>query len=214
MAPRIKNCGLSTEASIAEAAATGAQLIGFVHHPASPRHLAWEQGKALRTAIPQSIAMVAVLVDPSDNLLEQAIQAWSPAMLQLHAIADAQRLHAIRARYALPIILGWPVASTADIAATDAYHGVVDYLLLDKKKSGEHGGTGESFDWQLPAQRPPALPWFLAGGLTPENVAEAIAVTRPYGVDVSSGIESSPGVKSLEKIAAFNRAVLDGAHDR
>lgn len=214
MAPHIKNCGLSTAESIDTAIATGASFIGFVYHAASPRHLTLEQGKALRDSIPQQVTLVAVMVAPDDETLEQVTAAWKPDMLQIHAATDTSRLQAIKERFRLPLILGWPVATTEDIRNADAYRNAADYLLLDKKKPGEHGGTGESFNWEILDEVSPSIPWFLAGGLTPENVAKAINGTAPFGVDVSSGIESSPGVKSLEKIAAFNRAVLDGAHEQ
>jgi len=209
----IKNCGLRTPEDMSQAATTGARYIGFVHYPKSPRHLTLEEGQALRPHVPEGVRLAAVLVNPDDTTLAEIVNAWQPDLLQLHGITDPTQLEAIRKTYGLPLILGWPVATAADIRKTDAYRGIADYLLLDTAKAGEHGGTGEAFDWTLLRQEKPALPFFLAGGLTPENVAEAVRITGANGVDVSSGIESKPGIKSPEKIAAFNRAVLHGADD-
>ena len=210
----IKNCGLKTPEAVAQAAATGASYIGLVHHTASPRHLNVPDGAALRGHIPTHIKTVAVLVAPDDALLDAICTAWNPDLLQIHGVTDTHHLRAIKTRTARPLILGWPVATAADIRATDAYAGIAEHVLLDTKKTGAHGGTGEAFDWQILTRETPRLPWFLAGGLTPANVAEALRITRAPAVDVSSGLESAPGIKSLEKIAAFNAAVLQSADDK
>ena len=210
----IKNCGLTTPEAITRATETGATHIGLMHYPASPRHLELEAGAALRAHISSSIVSVAVMVDPDDRLLEALISAWHPTILQLHGVHSPERLTDIHTRYGVDIILAQSVASADDIRKADAIASEVNIhsLLLDTAKKGMHGGTGETFDWELLNEHRPQTPWFLAGGLTPENVTAAIHATTPHGVDVSSGIESSPGKKSLEKIAAFNKAVLLTAH--
>lgn len=209
----IKNCGLKTVETIERAAETGANFIGFVHYPPSPRHLTIEEGKALKAHVPVGVRLVAVMVNPSDDILDHVAEHWTPDLLQIHAVADPARLKMIKERYKLPLILGWPVNSGSDIRATDSYHHIVDYILLDTPKEGEHGGTGQSFDWSILTREHPIIPWFLAGGLDVSTVHNAIALTHAPAVDVSSGLEDKPGVKSLEKIAAFNRAVLHGADD-
>ena len=184
-----------------------------MHYAASPRHLTHEAGAAIRPAI--TCKAVAVIVAPDDHSITSIIEAWAPDALQVHGIDSVERLVEIKTRYGLPVIFAHGVNTVHDIqsAETMAQTAQVDSLLLDTAKLGMHGGTGESFDWGLLAQHSPSMPWFLAGGLTPENVATAITSLNPTGVDVSSGIESSVGKKSLEKIAAFNTAVLRSAHE-
>lgn len=208
----LKNCGLKSEAAIAQSIATGATHIGLMHYEPSPRHLGLEEGAVLRPHI--SVQATAVLVNPTDATLDTLIPAWQPDLLQLHGVTDTNRLLAIRARYRLPLILALNIAAAADIETAHRLADTVNphALLLDAAKPGYHGGSGETFDWTLLAGYRPKTPWFLAGGLTAENVAGAIAATHPDGVDVSSGIEANRGVKSLEKIAAFNAAVLSTPH--
>jgi phosphoribosylanthranilate isomerase len=204
----IKNCGLRTAESIGIAADTGASLVGFVHFEKSPRHVSLEEGSALIAVTPKRIETVAVLVTPDDALLDTILDTWNPTRIQIHGLRDTFRLQEIKQRIRRPLMLGWHVTRVEDIQLADSYIGLVEAVLFDTAKPGLHGGTGETFDWALLAARRPQIPWFLAGGLTPKNVSEALRITGAPGVDVSSGIESSPGVKSAEKIAAFNRAVL------
>lgn len=213
MSKWIKNCGLTTAQAIQQSLATGVTHIGLMHYAPSPRHLTLEAGAAIRTTI--ACNAVAVMVAPDDNTIEAIMKAWAPDTLQLHGINSAERLAEIRTRFGLPIIYAHGVRTLHDIQSAEAiaHAAHVDSILLDTAKSGMHGGTGESFDWNLLAQNRPALPWFLAGGLTPENVTKAVTSLNPTGVDVSSGIETSPGIKSLEKIAAFNAAVLRSGHE-
>jgi phosphoribosylanthranilate isomerase len=204
----IKNCGLRTAESIAVAAKTGASLVGFVHFDASPRHVSLEEGRTLITATPPNIETVAVLVTPDDALLDAVLAVWNPTRVQVHGLRNTFRLQEIKQRINRPLMLGWHVTRAEDIALADSYAGLIDAVLFDTSKPGMHGGTGEAFDWSLLAARKPEIPWFLAGGLNAGNIADALRVTGAPAVDVSSGIESAPGVKSAEKIAAFNRAVL------
>lgn len=214
MAFWIKNCGLKTPETIEKSVATGATHIGLMHHEASPRHVTIEEGAILRPLIPSSLTTVAVLVAPTNKALDTLVESWTPDALQIHGIHDAEHLRKLNERYDLPIILAISVTSAEDIELANriAVAGNVHSILLDASKAGMHGGTGHTFDWTLLKHTRPALPWLLAGGLTPENVSEAIECTQPNGVDVSSGIESAKGIKSLEKIAAFNAAVLSSPH--
>ena len=201
---RIKNCGLSTPEAIKTAAQTGASFVGFVHYPRSPRHCTIEQIAALHANIPASIASVVVMVDPTNELIDQLVPAIRPHYLQVHGVASVVRLRDIRERAAIPLITGLGIHTREDLAQLADYESISDYLLLDGKKSG----SGLSFDWSLLRGIALKKPWFLAGGLTTNNIVKALAITHAPMVDISSGIESAPGVKSLEKIGAFNRTVL------
>lgn len=204
---RIKNCGLRTPADIEQAARTGAHFIGFVHHAASPRHLPLPDMAALLLQAPRAMHRVVVLSNPSDALLDDIRTLVTADYLQVHGV-DAARAAMISERTHLPLILGVAMRGPDDLARAHALEPLAEYLLLDAPESG----SGHAFDWSMLAGVRFAKPWFLAGGLTPANVADAIRLTHAPMVDVSSGIEARPGVKSAEKIAAFNRAVLDASH--
>jgi phosphoribosylanthranilate isomerase len=204
----LKNCGLRTVEAIACASENYATHIGLVHYPESPRHVSLEEGALLRTHIPSHIETVAVLVNPDNTLLEALCSAWNPTLLQIHDVDDAERLRDIQSRTERKLILARGVDDITTINKLAAASGA-SALLLDTPHATQHGGSGTSFDWSLLNNTRPYLPWFLAGGLTTDTVANAIAHTRPTGVDVSSGIEASRGVKSIEKIVTFNRAVLE-----
>ncbi len=204
---QIKNCGLRRAEEIQQAHATGASFVGFVHHPASPRHLALDAIRTLIAATPSGLHSVVVTVDPPDALVA-AITALQPAYLQVHQVT-AERLLALKTHTDLPIIAGVGMQAATDMAQATALETAAAHVLLDAKESG----SGQPFDWSLLTPMPLQKPWFLAGGLTVGNVGVALARTAAPMVDVSSGIEDAPGKKSLEKIAAFNRAVLKAAHD-
>jgi phosphoribosylanthranilate isomerase len=205
MKTAIKNCGLRSPVELDQAARTGASFVGFVHHPASPRHLALPEIAALAQAT--TLKRVVVMVDPSDRLIDDVVTLVKPDYLQVHGIPGARAMH-IAARSELPLILGIAVRGPEDLETARTLEPLAAHILLDNKESG----SGEAFDWTLLAGIGFQKPWFLAGGLTPENVAQAIRLTRAPMVDVSSGIEDAPGKKSLEKIAAFNKAVLNASH--
>jgi phosphoribosylanthranilate isomerase len=211
----IKNCGLTTFDSIECAVRTGATHIGLMHYPPSPRHLDVAEGARLRAHIPEAVSAVAVMVNPDEAMLDDVVNAWKPDALQLHGIKDYIALRVIHERYGIPVILASGVTNSDEVHALEAlaHKSHASMLLLDAAKIGMHGGTGERFDWNILANNRPTLPWFLAGGLNPKNVADAVRQLSPYGVDVSSGIEEALGKKSLEKIAAFNQAVLGSSHD-
>jgi len=203
---RVKICGLRTVADVAAVAAAGAAYAGFVFFPKSPRHLTFAQARELALAAPVGLAKVALTVDATDAALDEIIEAVPLDMLQLHGHETPDRVAEIRARYGLPVMKAVGVADEGDLAAIFDYSTVADQLLIDAKPPKHAdlpGGNGLSFDWRLVAQRRWLRPWMLAGGLTPENVAEAVRLTNARQVDVSSGVESAPGVKDAARIAAF-----------
>ncbi|HBD90116.1 MAG: N-(5'-phosphoribosyl)anthranilate isomerase [Rhodobacteraceae bacterium GWE1_64_9] len=203
---RVKICGLRTVADVAAVAAAGAAYAGFVFFPKSPRHLTFAQARELALAAPVGLAKVALTVDATDAALDEMIEAVPLDMLQLHGHETPDRVAEIRARYGLPVMKAVGVADEGDLAAIFDYSTVADQLLIDAKPPKHAdlpGGNGLSFDWRLVAQRRWLRPWMLAGGLTPENVAEAVRLTNARQVDVSSGVESAPGVKDAARIAAF-----------
>lgn len=217
----IKFCGLSTPETVAAAVRAGAGWLGFVFFPRSPRHLEPERAAALTALVPPGIGRVAVLVDADDALIDAVIAAGIDT-LQLHGRETPERIAAVRARTGLPVWAARGVANRADIAAAIAGAGPADRLLLDAKPpAGARvadlpggagvadlpGGNGVAFDWRLMLGVQPPLPWGLSGGLDAGNVGAALAVLQPAFVDVSSGTEDRPGVKSIAKIMAFADAV-------
>lgn len=203
---RVKICGLRTEADVRAVAAAGAAYAGFVFFPKSPRHVTVEQAQALALAAPVGLAKVALTVDADDATLDAIVAAVPLDMLQLHGHETPDRVAAVRARYGLPVMKAVGVADEGDLAAVFDHSLAADQILIDAKPpkgAALPGGNGLSFDWRLVAQRRWLRPWMLAGGLTPDNVAEAIRLTNARQVDVSSGVESAPGVKDAARIAAF-----------
>lgn len=205
----IKFCGLSTPETVDAALAAGARWLGFVFFPLSPRHLTPERAAGLIARVPPGVGRVAVLVDPDDALID-AVLAAGIDTLQLHGHEPAARLAAIAARTRRAIWRASGVATRADIAQAIANAGPAERLLLDAKASSDSrlpGGNGVAFDWRLMQGIGPPLPWGLSGGLDAGNVGAALAVLQPDFVDVSSGVEDGPGVKSPAMIKAFAAAV-------
>ena len=205
----MKICGLRTVQDVAAVAAAGAAYAGFVFFPRSPRHLTVEQAAVLALAAPPGLAKVALVVDAEDAALDAIVEGVALDMLQLHGHESPERVAEVRARYGLPVMKAVGVADEGDLAALFDYSTVADQILIDAKPpkgAALPGGNGLSFDWRLVAQRRWLRPWMLAGGLTAENVAEAVRLTNARQVDVSSGVESAPGQKDAAKIAAFVRA--------
>lgn len=203
---RVKICGLRTVEDVAAVAAAGAAYAGFVFFPKSPRHLTIAQARVLALAAPVGLAKVALVVDADDATLDAITEAMPLDMLQLHGHESPERVAEVRARYGLPVMKAVGVADEGDLAAVLEYSLAADQILVDAKppKNADlPGGNGLSFDWRLVAQRRWLRPWMLAGGLTPDNVAQAIRLTNARQVDVSSGVEASPGVKDASKIAGF-----------
>lgn len=214
---RVKICGLRDAAALDAAVAAGAGYVGFVFFPKSPRNVSAEVARALALEVPVGIAKVGLLVDAADAVIETILQQVPLDLLQLHGHETPQRVAQIRARFGLPVMKAIGVAEAADLAQIPAYEAVADQLLIDAKAPRDAvlpGGNGLAFDWRLIAGRDWRKPWMLAGGLTPETVAEAVRLTGAAQVDVSSGVETAPGVKDAGKIAAFISAARDAAGDR
>lgn len=208
MPTRIKNCGLKTPEAIDVAISTGAGFVGFVHHAASPRHLEFDAMRDLVAHAKGRAKTVAVLVAPTNDLLATLMRDVKPDYVQLHQMEDSARVSAIQSVLSVPIITAISVRGPSDLSNIATLEEISAHLLFDAPAPG----SGKAFDWHLLKNLPLKKKWFLAGGLTPENVAEAMRITGAPMVDVSSGIESAAGEKSLEKIAAFNAAVLHAAH--
>ncbi|AZQ68737.1 phosphoribosylanthranilate isomerase [Silicimonas algicola] len=203
---RVKICGLRTPEAVAAAAEAGASYVGFVFFPRSPRALTPDEARALSVDVPSGVAKVGLLVDADDALLDDIDRLVPLDMLQLHGSETPERVAEVRTRYGLPVMKAIGIADAADLSLLDDFAGVADQILVDAKPptaGALPGGNGLSFDWRLIANRRWSLPWMLAGGLTPSNVAEAVALTGAPQVDVSSGVESAPGVKDLSLIKAF-----------
>jgi len=206
---KVKICGLSTPHHVAAAVAAGAGYLGFVFFPKSPRNVSIAQARDLAVEVPIGVAKVALVVNADNATLDAILDAVPLDMLQLHGSETVERVAEVKQRYGLPVMKAVGVADESDLAALDEYGLVVDQLLVDAKppKGADlPGGNGLAFDWRLIANRRWFAPWMLAGGLTPANVAEAVRLTGARQVDVSSGVESAPGVKDEELIAGFIRA--------
>lgn len=205
MALLVKICGINTASAADAAVRAGADFVGFVFHPKSPRHLSFEGARALSDHLRKRVRLVALVADADDSWIASCLEAVRPDFLQLHGRETVQRASAIRARFDVPLIKALPVAEAADLEAAPAFVPVADMLLFDAKapEGLRPGGHGVAFDWSLLRGRSFDRPWLLAGGLDSKNVSRAIAAAAPSGVDVSSGVETAPGVKSTEKIAAF-----------
>lgn len=214
MAFEVKICGLSEPMTMEAALAAGADLVGLVSFPKSPRHVAPEQVAAL-AAQARGRARVALLtVDAADDLIAELYAATQADVLQLHGRESPERVRDLRQIFGLEVWKAVPVAEAADLVAAEPYFATADRVLFDAKPprgAALPGGNGEAFDWTLLANLDPARRFVLSGGLTPENVDEAVRVTRAPAVDVSSGVESAPGVKDPDRIAAFVKAARSAA---
>ncbi len=203
----IKICGVKTQAVLDATIAAGADMVGFMHFARSPRHVSIEDLAGLISAARGRIQSCVVLVNP-DNSCVAEVAALGPDWIQLHGPETPHRVEAIRAEAGVEIMKALPIGSAEDVAQVAAFAEVADRILLDAKppKGAERpGGLGMSFDWGLLESLDRSIPFMLSGGLTPETVADAIRAVRPFGVDVSSGVESSPGTKDIKLIEAFIR---------
>ena len=207
--PRVKICGLTTRDAVDAACASGASFIGFVFVHASARNISPANAAGLATTLPPETRSVAVCVNPDDAFLDELLAVFRPDLLQLHGDETPQRVREIATRTGIPIIKALRIASKHDLAIADAYADCAQMLLLDARlpDSTEMGGTGHAFDWQLLEDFSPQLPWFLSGGLNQGNVAEALRITGASLLDVSSGVESSKGIKDLSKIISFMETI-------
>lgn len=203
---RVKICGLTETADIPAVILAGASYVGFVFFPKSPRHLELEAARFMATSVPEGIMKVALTVDADDAMLDELIRQVPLDMLQLHGKESPARVAQVKTRYGLPVMKAIGIAADSDLDQIDRYAKVADQLLIDAKPpkgADRPGGNALAFDWSLIAGRRWPLPWMLAGGLTPENVGEAVRATGARQVDVSSGVESAPGVKDAQKMADF-----------
>ena len=210
MTPAIKICGLTTADTLAAAIDGGADFVGEVIFPKSPRHIAPDVAGELFEPARGKARIVAVVVDPEDALLETIGRTLKPDLVQLHGRETPERVAAVRALTGAGVIKALPIRTSEDLDAAEAWEPHVDHLMFDAKPpegSVLPGGVGRSFDWSLLSDRAFKKRWFLAGGLNPDNVAEALALTGAPMADVSSGVESAPGVKDAARIAAFLQAV-------
>jgi phosphoribosylanthranilate isomerase len=206
----IKICGLKTPEAIAAALAGGASHVGFIFFPKSPRNVSAEDAARLRQAALGRAKAVAVTVDADDASLDAIVAAMKPDMLQLHGSETPQRVAAVKARYGLPVMKAISIREAADVARISPYRGIADRFLLDAKPpEGAElpGGNGIPFDWRLLAALDADIDYMLSGGLDAGNIGEALRLTRAPGIDVSSGVETAPGVKDAGLIAAFFAAV-------
>lgn len=205
----IKICGLNTPDALEAAIRARADYAGFVFFPASPRHISLTEAAALSARADGRIRRVGLFVDADDATLTEALAAAPLDALQLHGRETPERAAQLKAQFGLPVWKALSVTSAADVARAAAYAGAADLILFDAKtpKGTLPGGMGLSFDWSLVANWRGPLAWGVAGGLTPVNVADAIAQTGTPLVDTSSGVESAPGMKDAELIASFCKTV-------
>lgn len=203
---KVKICGLSRPEDVTAAAGAGAAYVGFVFFPKSPRAVTPDRARALAVEVPPGIAKVALTVNASDDTLDAILDTVPLDMLQLHGDETPDRVTEVRARYGLPVMKAVGVATEADLPALDAFGAVADQLLVDARPAPDAdlpGGNGLAFDWRLIAGRRWPVPWMLAGGLSPETVAQAVRMTGARQVDVSTGVERTRGVKDPDLIRAF-----------
>ena len=205
----VKICGLSTAETLDVALDEGADAVGFVFFPPSPRHLSYEAARNLSARVKGRAEKVALSVDADDATLAAVVEALRPGALQLHGKETPARVAAIKQRFGLPVMKAIPIEARGDLAAIADYVGIADRLLFDARAPREAtrpGGLGKPFDWHLLENLDPGAPFMLSGGLDAGNVAEALRITRARSVDVSSGVERAPGEKDPDKIRAFVRA--------
>ncbi|HEV3054582.1 MAG TPA: phosphoribosylanthranilate isomerase [Solirubrobacteraceae bacterium] len=203
--PKIKFCGITSVDDAGAAVSAGAWAIGMILWPGSPRACSLDAAAAIAAAIKRKAEIVGVFVNPTLDEVAFAADAVGLSMVQLHGDEGPVFATEVARRTGCKVIKAARVAGRADIQAVRAF--TTDYHLLDSRIPGRFGGSGESFDWELVRSHRGRVPVILSGGLTPENVADAIAITRPFAVDVASGVESGPGVKDHEKLRAFADAV-------
>jgi phosphoribosylanthranilate isomerase len=205
----VKICGLTETDGLDAAVEAGADFAGFVFCAASPRAISAEAAAELADALPENVRKVGLFVDPSDDDLAAVLARFRLDAIQLHGAETPERVDAVRLEFGLPVIKAVGVATAADVAAAHAFDGHADWLLFDAKPDADAprtGGLGRPFPWDLMRGWNGSTPWMLAGGLSPETVAEAIRASGAGAVDVSSGVESAPGVKDPARIAAFVKA--------
>ena len=209
----VKICGLKTPEVVDAAVAAGAGMVGFVFFGPSPRNLDTATAAELMARVPDGVTKVALTVDADDRHLADIVENTSVQLLQLHGSESPEHVAALKARFGLPAMKMLPVSGSGDLAAAAAYEDIADRLLFDAKPPKDAtrpGGNALTFDWTVLQDFTSPLPWMLAGGLTAENVAEAVRISGATEVDVSSGVEDAPGVKNTDKVRAFIAAAKAG----
>lgn len=210
MSARVKICGLKTADAVADAVAAGAGFLGFNFFGKSPRFVTMAQARRLTQEVPAGVAKVGLIVNESDAFIKTLLREVPLDILQLHGSETPERVAEIKELTGLPVIKAIGIAGPEDVPQIDLYAGAADMLLIDAKAprgADLPGGNGITFDWRLVQRKYWSLPWMLAGGLTPDNVAEAARLTGAQVVDVASGVESAPGVKDAAMMRAFVQAV-------
>jgi len=202
----VKICGLKTPETLAAAVQAGASHVGFVHFAKSPRHLALDEAAALRRQVPGHVKAVVLLVNPDASLLAEVVRTVAPDVVQFHGAETPETLACFRTETGIEAWRALAVKDAESLASVAAFRGAADRVLLDAPATALPGGNGTAFDWSLLAGWHAPLAWGLAGGLTPANVADAIRLTGAPLVDTSSGVERGPGIKDVDKIAAFCKA--------
>lgn len=217
MALDIKICGLKTGEALAAAIEGGASHVGFIFFSKSPRNVTPQEAAALRGKAAGRAKAVAVTVDADDAFLDAIVEAMGPDMLQLHGSESPERVAAVRARYALPVMKAFAVQAAADLARIAPYRGIADRFLFDARPpagSELPGGNGVRFDWTVLAGLDAGVDYMLSGGLDAANIGDALRLASPPGIDISSGVERAPGVKDAALIDAFFKAVSAARNDR
>lgn len=210
MTPDIKICGLKTPEALEAALAQGASHVGFIFFRKSPRDIDPQAASVLRRIASGRAKAVAVTVDADDATLDEIVTVMKPDMLQLHGKETAERVAEVRARYGLPVMKAFSIREPGDLDAIQSYIGIADRFLFDAKPpkgSDLPGGNGVSFDWNILSSLDAKIDYMLSGGLNAGNIAEALAMTNAPGIDISSGVESAPGVKDVRLIEDFFKAV-------
>jgi len=206
-----KICGLSDPENLEVAVKEGARFIGLVFYPPSPRNVSFDTAWNLARAIPTGVRAVGLFVNPEDAQLERILTGVQLDMIQLSGDETPGRINEIKTRFAMPIIKSIHLETADDLNDIEGYEAAADWLLFDTKVTGEHGGTGKTFDWNILKERietqPFKKPWMLSGGLDANNVQEALSILKPDAVDISSGVESKRGIKDAAKIKDFITAV-------
>jgi phosphoribosylanthranilate isomerase len=210
----VKICGLSTPETLDAALDAGADMVGFVFFPPSPRHLQVDDARALGQRVRGRAQKVALTVDAEETFLQSVAEALRPDILQLHGSESVAAIQGIRRKFGLPVMKALPIAVKGDLDRIARYATVADRLLFDARAPRDAtrpGGLGNTFDWHLLEDVHANVPFMLSGGLDVDNIGEALRITRASGIDVSSGVERAPGVKDVDKIIAFVRAARRAA---
>ena len=204
---QVKICGLSTPETLTTTIENGADFIGLVFYPDSPRHVELDVAKYLASFTPDLIEIVGLFVNPDNKTIAQTLSTVPLTLIQLHGDETPERITEIKKKFNIPVMKALAIETSDDLKTAPEYDAVADWLLFDAKGGKLPGGNGIAFDWEILKDYKGSKPWMLGGGLTPENAGDAIKQTGAYAVDVSSGVETAPGQKDPLKIQAFLEAV-------